>query len=167
VYADDVPKRESEDPGSRLHNSTGFFASCLASAGGRETLAVFYRWQRQFFENGPAAFEPKNVAPEDHLHRTIAALHDKIQRKNEVVAELMEEHTKLKKQFENSDQAWVAQDTRDSIVDFVHRGVIGRRDGRATTLASPSFASCGAGPGQRFRFSDQPVSANLCNLARR
>ena len=56
-------------------------------------------WQKRFFENGPNAFERKNAAPEGHLQRTIAALRDKLQRKNEVVAELMEEHIKLKKEL--------------------------------------------------------------------
>jgi len=65
----------------------------------RLSPALFYLWQKQFFENGPAAFERKNAAPEGRLHRTIAALRDKLQRKNEVVAELMEEHIKLKKEL--------------------------------------------------------------------
>jgi transposase len=60
---------------------------------------LFYLWQKQFFENGPAAFERKNATPEGPLQRTIAALRDKLQRKNEVVAELMEEHIKLKKEL--------------------------------------------------------------------
>jgi transposase len=60
---------------------------------------LFYTWQKQFFENGPAAFERKNAVPEGHLQRTIAALRDKLQRKNEVVAELLEEHIKLKKEI--------------------------------------------------------------------
>ena len=60
---------------------------------------LFYLWQKQFFENGPAAFERKNAPSDGHLHRTIAALRDKLQRKNEVVAELMEEHIKLKKEL--------------------------------------------------------------------
>ncbi len=59
---------------------------------------LFYLWQKQFFENGPAAFERKNASPETHHLRTIAALRDKLQRKNEVVAELMEEHIQLKKE---------------------------------------------------------------------
>jgi transposase len=50
---------------------------------------LFYLWQRQFFENGPTTFERKNAAPEGHLQRTIAALRDKLQRKNEVVDEFM------------------------------------------------------------------------------
>jgi transposase-like protein len=66
---------------------------------------LFYLWQKQFFENGPAAFERKNVVPEGHLQRTIAALRDKLQRKNEVVAELMEEHIKLKKSLGSSERS--------------------------------------------------------------
>ena len=58
---------------------------------------LFYTWQKQFFENGPASFERKSAAPEGHRQRTIAALRDKLQRKNEVVAELLEEHIQLKK----------------------------------------------------------------------
>ena len=61
--------------------------------------SVFYNWQKQFFENGAAAFEQVRSVPEKHQERTIAALRDKIQRKNEVVAELMEEHVKLKKEL--------------------------------------------------------------------
>ncbi len=60
---------------------------------------LFYLWQKQFFENGPAAFERKGPAPEGHLQRTIAALRDKLRRKDEVVSELMEEHIKLKKEL--------------------------------------------------------------------
>ena len=57
----------------------------------------FYAWQKLFFENGAAAFERKNSPAESHHLRTIAALREKLQRKNEVVAELMEEHIQLKK----------------------------------------------------------------------
>ena len=65
----------------------------------RLSPALFYLWQKQFFENGPATFERKNAAPENRHLRTIAALREKLQRKNEVVAELMEEHSKLKKEL--------------------------------------------------------------------
>ena len=58
---------------------------------------LFYLWQKQFFENGAAAFERKNASGESQHLRTIAALREKLQRKNEVVAELMEEHIQLKK----------------------------------------------------------------------
>jgi transposase len=65
----------------------------------RLSPTLFYLWQKQFFENGTTAFERKNVAPESRYRRTISALRDKLQRKNEVVAELMEEHIKLKKEL--------------------------------------------------------------------
>jgi transposase-like protein len=60
---------------------------------------LFYLWQKQFFENGAAAFERKNTPAETTHLRTIAALREKLQRKNEVVAELMEEHIQLKKEL--------------------------------------------------------------------
>ncbi len=58
---------------------------------------LFYTWQKQFFENGASAFERKSGSSESQHLRTIAALRAKLQRKNEVVAELMEEHIQLKK----------------------------------------------------------------------
>jgi transposase-like protein len=58
---------------------------------------VFYAWQRQLFENGSAAFERKYHSAEAEHQRTIAALREKLRRKDEVVSELMEEHLQLKK----------------------------------------------------------------------
>ena len=60
---------------------------------------LFYAWQKIFFENGSAAFERKNATPGAEHIRVIAALQAKLQRKNEVVAELMEEHVQLKKEL--------------------------------------------------------------------
>jgi transposase len=60
---------------------------------------LFYAWQKLFFENGAAAFDRKGGSAEQAHLRTIAALRDKLQRKNEVVAELMEEHIQLKKEL--------------------------------------------------------------------
>jgi transposase-like protein len=58
----------------------------------------FYRWQQQFFENGVAAFERPNGRPKPSAQeQRIAFLQAKIQRKDEVLAELMEEHVALKK----------------------------------------------------------------------
>ena len=65
---------------------------------------LFYLWQKQLFENGAAALERKNASPQAGLLKTIAALRAKLQRKNAVVAELMEEHIQLKKGLGNSDQ---------------------------------------------------------------
>src|SRR6476659_4333335 len=52
---------------------------------------LFYAWQKLFFENGASAFVRKNGSADQALQKTIAALREKLQRKNEVVAELMEE----------------------------------------------------------------------------
>ncbi len=58
---------------------------------------VFYGWQKQFFENGAAAFERKNKRAEEGKDRQIAALQEKLANKNEVIAELMEENVRSKK----------------------------------------------------------------------
>jgi len=58
---------------------------------------VFYRWQKEFFENGAAAFERRSSQKGTGAEKKIAALEAKLERKNEVVAELLEEHVALKK----------------------------------------------------------------------
>jgi transposase len=63
---------------------------------------LFYLWQKQLFENGTAAFEntgKRRQAGPDAKDKKIAALEDKLQRKNEVLSELMEEHVQLKKEL--------------------------------------------------------------------
>ena len=58
---------------------------------------VFYRWQRQFFENGSAAFQRDQGREAARLKKKIASLEEKVAKKNEVLGELMEEHLTLKK----------------------------------------------------------------------
>lgn len=58
---------------------------------------VFYRWQKQFFENGAAAFENQTPKKNNREEERIKALQDKMRKKDEVLAELMEEHVALKK----------------------------------------------------------------------
>jgi transposase len=63
---------------------------------------LFYQWQREFFENGQAAFENKADGrqakrAEQALQAKVDYLQTKLQRKDEVLAELMEEHVALKK----------------------------------------------------------------------
>ena len=60
---------------------------------------VFYQWQRQFFENGAAAFERsgKSRRTEDVKDRQIAQLQAKLAQKHEVISELMEENVRAKK----------------------------------------------------------------------
>ena len=60
---------------------------------------MFYRWQKEFFENAPAALEPRSRRAVDAKDRRITYLEQKLQRKNEVLSELMEEHIKLKKEL--------------------------------------------------------------------
>jgi transposase len=58
---------------------------------------VFYAWQKQFFENGGVAFERKNKRVEEAKDRQIVALQEKLAKKNEVIAELLEENVQSKK----------------------------------------------------------------------
>ena len=59
----------------------------------------FYDWLKKFFENGHLAFANgrKSKAVEDANVEKIQKLEAKLTRKNEVMAELMEAHTQLKK----------------------------------------------------------------------
>src|ERR1700688_1029492 len=60
---------------------------------------LFYQWQRQLFENAHLAFDNgrKTKAQGDGKDQQIEKLEAKIARKNEVMAEIMEAHTELKK----------------------------------------------------------------------
>ncbi|MFM7116340.1 MAG: transposase [bacterium] len=60
---------------------------------------LFYRWQTQLFENAATGFLRKNQDPQAKHHKTIEHLQQKLQRKNEVVSELMEAHLALKKEL--------------------------------------------------------------------
>ena len=58
---------------------------------------VFYAWQKQVFESSAAVFERRADGPSVQLTRQVAHLEEKLIQKNEVLAELMEEHLRLKK----------------------------------------------------------------------
>ena len=58
---------------------------------------VFYRWQKEFFENGAAAFQKKGRPDHSAEQERITYLEKKIQTKDEVLAELMAEYVALKK----------------------------------------------------------------------
>ena len=60
---------------------------------------VFYRWQKQFFEHGARAFDGVEKIKDSSQEEKILALEQKLQIKNEVLSELMEEHVKHKKNF--------------------------------------------------------------------
>jgi transposase len=59
---------------------------------------IFYRCQKEFFENGTAAFQTKGRADHQGEQERIEFLEKKIQRKDEVLAELAE-HIALKKEL--------------------------------------------------------------------
>ena len=61
----------------------------------------FYQWQKQLFENGEKAFQRqgKTQRGPSAEQRRITQLEAKLHQKNEVVAELLEEHVKLKKEL--------------------------------------------------------------------
>lgn len=61
---------------------------------------LFYNWQKHFFENGTAAFtanDQRRKTDTTAKDQQIAQLQAKLQRKHEVLSELMEEHVRLKK----------------------------------------------------------------------
>ena len=59
---------------------------------------VFYRWQKEFFENGAAAFQAKErpARQVEEKQKRIEFLEKKVQTKDEVLAELIAEHITLK-----------------------------------------------------------------------
>ena len=61
---------------------------------------VFYDWQKQLFENAASAFIRGGTHGSSRKdQKRIQQLEQKLQKKNEVVSELMEEHVKLKKEL--------------------------------------------------------------------
>jgi transposase len=64
----------------------------------RLSPGLFHRWQEQLFVNAPLALaDRRGPAEPSHDQQRIGKLEQKIQQKNEVLAELMEEHVALKK----------------------------------------------------------------------
>jgi transposase len=84
---------------------------------------VFYRWQKEFFENGAAALQSKErpARQVEEKQKRIEFLEKKVQTKDEVLAELMAEHITKKKSWGALTKAWVPHDVRDQVVDFVRR----------------------------------------------
>lgn len=86
----------------RLHLLEGKPVSALCEEHGIQP-SLFYTWQKQFFENGTRAFKggPPDRA-ESKLHKQVEHLERRLQRKHEVLSELMEEHIRLKKDLGES-----------------------------------------------------------------
>jgi transposase-like protein len=63
----------------------------------------FYQWQKTFFENGAAAFaKTAGSRVSSQAEQKVARLEEKLQRKDEVIAEIMAEHILLKKELGES-----------------------------------------------------------------
>jgi transposase-like protein len=62
---------------------------------------VFYRWQKELFENAPAAFQSGTGTDkrEKALEQKITHLEQKLAHKDEVIAEIMHDHVALKKKL--------------------------------------------------------------------
>jgi transposase len=58
---------------------------------------LFYRWQKQFFENGAAAFEHNSDAHERKMTARVQSLQTRLAGKDEVIAEIMADYVCLKK----------------------------------------------------------------------
>ena len=58
---------------------------------------VYYRWQKQFFEQGAVVFQRSGNSEVSRLKRQVGILEEKVTKRNEVVAELMDEYVSLKK----------------------------------------------------------------------
>lgn len=67
---------------------------------------LFYLWQKTFFENGSAAFQVRNGSRNARAavaeQKKIQKLEARLQRKDEVMAELLTEHILLKKSLGES-----------------------------------------------------------------
>ena len=51
----------------------------------------FYRWQKEFFENGAAAFEKADKRVAQAQQRRLTELEDRLKKKDTVIAEIMED----------------------------------------------------------------------------
>ena len=82
----------------RLHLLEGKAVSDICEAEGIQPT-LFYLWQKTFFEKGTAAFENgrslSRVSSQNE--DKIATLESKLQRKDEVIAEIMEDLVRTKK----------------------------------------------------------------------
>jgi len=80
----------------RKHLLDGMAMSDLCDEHGLHPT-VYYRWQKEFFEGGAAAFAKESSRQIGHLKQRLAEAEERLGRKNEVLAEVMEEYVRCKK----------------------------------------------------------------------
>jgi len=62
--------------------------------------SLFYGWLRQLFERAPATLTaPTGSSREKQLEEKVAALEEKLAKKDSVIAEISEEYVQLKKEL--------------------------------------------------------------------
>ena len=76
---------------------------------------MFYRWQKQVFESGAAAFESRRRRAGDNKDRRITLLQQKLQRKTKSSPSSLEEHINPKEVGEDRNGVWVPQSIRTSL----------------------------------------------------
>ena len=59
----------------------------------------YYMWQKLFFERGEAAFQTQNDPHQKQLERENVHLKEKLQKKDEIIAEVAEAFVTLKKEL--------------------------------------------------------------------
>jgi transposase len=60
---------------------------------------LLYTWQKQFFENGAAAFAKDDQTEQRDLARTVEALRQRLTQKDRIIAKVTEEFVKTKKEL--------------------------------------------------------------------
>ena len=86
----------------RLHLLEGKVVSEICEREGIHPT-LFFQWQRTFFENGAAAFSsPRTETKSTAAEKKIETLESRLKRKDEVIAEIMEDFIRAKKQIGES-----------------------------------------------------------------
>ena len=80
----------------RQHLLDGVAISELCDAQGLHPT-LYYRWQKEFFEGGGAAFAKEADRQVSQLKQRLAAAEEQLTRKNEVLAEVMRSMSGVKK----------------------------------------------------------------------
>ncbi|MGH8476006.1 MAG: transposase [Methylococcales bacterium] len=66
---------------------------------------LYYRWQKEFFAGGAAAFMQDSNRQVAELKKQLAAMKEQLSRKNEVLAEVTEEYVRCKKTLGQAERA--------------------------------------------------------------
>jgi transposase len=82
---------------------------------------LFCQWRKPFAENGGADFEGGHSRSQlvSKAERMLAALEDKLHRKGEVIAEIVEDLVRTKKLLGALNGQWIPHDLHDTAVDFL------------------------------------------------